>query len=143
MLWRIPALNVQGQVSALIDEMRGALASHNVQKFEAASDSLEVLVMAHTEPVPREFVWDRTKLTNQQRRMLTLLHSRLGKETSRDSLLSAIYFDYGDRPECDRKTIDVHICRIRKVLKDIVAPYRIETVWNYGFKMSALEAVRS
>lgn len=136
-------MNVQAQVTALIDEMRGSLASRNASKFESASDSLETLVRAHVEPVAAEFNWDFLNITPQQRKILTFLHARLGKETSRDSILSAIYFDYGDRPECDRKTIDVHICKIRKVLKERLQPYVIETVWSFGFKMSALEAVRS
>ena len=128
-------MNVGAQVSELIGQMREAAMRHNLRAYESASDSLETFIRAHIEPVAKEFDWDYLGITPQQRRILSLLHSRLGKETSRDSLLSAIYFDYGDRPECDRKTIDVHICRLRKELKAQMVPFRIETVWSFGFKM--------
>lgn len=131
----MPPMNVQAQVSELIDQMRVAAKLRDMTKYRTVSDSLEVLLRASTEPVGREFSWNLPGISPQQRRILGLLHSRLGKVTSRDAMLSAIYFDVDDRPEGDQKTLGVHIYKIRHSLKRLGQPFAIETVKAFGYKM--------
>lgn len=137
-------MNVQAQVSALINEMRGVLMVRNIhsKQFEQASDSLETLVRVCTEPLPKEISFRKLGFTRQESRIFGILHARLNRVVSRTDILHAMYFD-GDGPQNERKNVDVHICKIRRKMRDGGLSFQIATEWGFGFKMSALEAVRA
>ncbi len=77
----------------------------------------------------------RHGMTNRLATMLFILVKRAPAVISRSSFHSLIYGDRSDGgPE--PKIFDVHISRLRGILRRIKCPGRVETVWNAGYRAS-------
>ena len=71
-------------------------------------------------------------LTPTEFRLLEALAERAGKMVTRDSLLACVW----DSPECETRTIDVHISRLRKKLNDGKTPVlTIQTRRGLGYRL--------
>lgn len=82
---------------------------------------------------------DLSSLTEGERRVYECLLSNLDREVKRDRL------DYVSRPVYSWATgahnkLDVVMCRIRRKMREANSPYKIVTVYGYGFKMERITA---
>ena len=127
------------EVRGLLTLMRKHLKARGAldRTVSDLSDRIELLSMAYADPEPREIAWQRAGFTMQEARVVAILKAHLGVAVSRVAILDAMYFDR-EAPEGERKSLDVHLCRIRRKLKRVEHPYRVETVWAFGFRMVAL-----
>lgn len=74
-------------------------------------------------------------MTHRLASMLFILVKRAPAVVSRQAFHTVIYGDRADGgPE--PKIFDVHISRLRALLKRIGCPGKIETIWNAGWKAS-------
>ena len=76
------------------------------------------------------------KLTPTEFKLVSCLFSNVGKLLSRDYLLQKVW---GVNADLDTRTVDVHMSRIRKLLK--IGPnmgYCIKTVYRHGYRLEAL-----
>jgi DNA-binding response OmpR family regulator len=77
----------------------------------------------------------RHGMTNRLAVMLFILVKRAPAVISRSTFHSVIYGDRSDGgPE--PKIFDVHISRLRGILRRLRCPGKIETVWNAGYRAS-------
>lgn len=77
------------------------------------------------------------RLTPSQFRIASCIVAARGKTVSADAIMEALY---GDDPDGgpEEKTIDVHLCKIRKALPAL--GIAIETVWGRGYRAVVVAA---
>jgi DNA-binding response OmpR family regulator len=119
-------------VESLIADMKhAAFKVRSVEAFESASDSLTCFAAAHLVP-SIESNWREYGLTRQQAAVADLLHSKMNRLVTNESLMNALYFDRpDDAPSHD--ILKVVVCKVRQKIKG--SPYVIETIWGQGFRM--------
>ncbi len=128
-------MNVQAQVTALIDEMRGAMAGRDLVAFESASDSLDTLVRAALIPEPEGLRWMKIGFTRAESRLMSHLHGRSGKVVTHVALVDALYHDHIEGgPATPTNTMKVHICKLRKKL--VGTPYEVENIPWVGYRLN-------
>lgn len=79
---------------------------------------------------------EEVKLTATEFKLAACVFKREGKLLSREFLLSEVW---GVDAELDTRTVDVHMSRIRKLLK--IGPtmgYCIKTIYRHGYRLEAL-----
>lgn len=84
-------------------------------------------------------VQDEYKMSHVEARMFIILKRAPGRSLTRESLYDRLYganIDEGPEP----KTIDVHICKLRKKLKG--TQYSIETIWGTGYRLTVVDIDR-
>lgn len=132
-------MTAHDQVRSLCDEIRDICAAHGVKT--CAMDKLEVLTEAYMHTSEAED-WGSYRLSKSERRITELLYQRMGRYTTKEAMLSAIFFDAlspkegGDHLKDPDKLIHVHLFRARKKLEQRNAPYRIENDWGVGYRMT-------
>lgn len=78
-------------------------------------------------------VWSQSQL-----RILDVLQFRT--TTNADRLIMALWGDDPDGgPEMARRTLDVHLCNIRKKLRNHKLPWRLVNVWGGGYRLESME----
>lgn len=114
------------------------MASHDViEELRDRITYLEDCLRSLTTPDADEVCGVR--LAPQPARILGALTKAKGRALNRDSLMYAACWDrLDDWP--DPKMIDVHVCTIRKALREARAPVSIQTVWGLGYKAVPLRA---
>jgi DNA-binding response OmpR family regulator len=123
------------QVKALLDQMMALAPSepHLRKRMAAARDSIEVLTESFMRP-EGPVDWTSYGLTSRETRIMELLHSRPGKNFTREQIYDAMYFDRcGDGP--DIKIIDIFVCKIRGKFRALNAEHYIETWWGKGYRL--------
>jgi two-component system cell cycle response regulator CtrA len=70
------------------------------------------------------------RLTRKQYAVLELLTLRKGMSVTKQTLMDHLY---GGLDEPEPKIIDVFVCKLRKVLREVGAPDLIGTVWGRGY----------
>lgn len=81
-------------------------------------------------------VWNGLQVTRSERVVLTALVTASGI-CSHDHLLDHLQARTKSGRELAPKTVDVHICRLRKKLKALSPPIRITTAYGTGYWMDA------
>ena len=120
-------------VDRLIQDMKRAAINRDMRDYDRKSDELAVLVRAYAEPTINS-PWPRGLFTPQESRIVDILFSRLGKLTTSNAIIEAMYFDRPEGgPDDAESGVKVQISRIRKKL--VGKGYRIETHWGQGFEM--------
>lgn len=133
-----PTMDAHAQLRAQLNVIHGELAARGIHsaKIENATYSIETLSRAYMEPTERfDWVGD-VHLTKTERRIVGLLHRRMGSTVNHDALWGAVYFDDEDSGEHisdPRKIMQIFICKIRKELTN--SAYRIETDFGIGYRM--------
>lgn len=90
--------------------------------------NLSLITVVENHPVDK---W--SSFRDQERRLSMALYDAQGKTVTRESLMSALYFDRTNPDEMPGdKIIDVLIFKLRKKLPDGVS---IETIWGRGYRM--------
>lgn len=69
-----------------------------------------------------------------ERKIYNLLRANMGKDVKRDRLRYASRPDFSIA-DCESSVLSVHICRLRKKMREVQSPYRIVTVWGFGFRL--------
>lgn len=125
--------NAQEIFEDILHDAKAAALAGNWRALDAKLDELR----GHTSPFLTPTMledWDRFGLSGAQTRVANLLHTKLGKAVSKDSIMDTLYFDRpDDAPHI--KIIDIYICHIRRKLKEHGDKYCIETVWGRGYRM--------
>lgn len=81
-------------------------------------------------------VWAGLQVTGSERVVLTALANASGI-CSHDHLLDRLQARTKSESELSPKTVDVHICRLRKKLKSLSPPIGITTAYGDGYWMDA------
>lgn len=79
---------------------------------------------------------EEVKLTPTEFKLAACVFSNIGKLLSRDFLLKEVW---GVDAELDTRTVDMHMSRVRKMLK--IGPnmgYCIKTIYRHGYRLEAL-----
>lgn len=79
---------------------------------------------------------EEVKLTPTEFKLAVCVFSNIGKLLSRDYLLREVW---GVNAELDTRTVDMHMSRVRKILK--IGPnmgYCIKTVYRHGYRLESL-----
>jgi len=73
------------------------------------------------------------RLTGTQWELVKILWRRRGKLVTKDSLCQLLWGNELDPP--GDKTLDVHICKLRKALAPIAPPFAVDTIWGTGYTL--------
>jgi DNA-binding response OmpR family regulator len=125
----------QEEVESLLRAMKMAAASP--KRMNEISDKILTLCTAYMQPaadVPD--ILPGAKLMPSEYRVLSLLMAKKGLAVSRDAILAASCGKSWDNMP-DAKGVDVRICRIRKQIAKVNAPYEIETVHSRGYRLKS------
>lgn len=78
------------------------------------------------------------KLTGAEERLFWLLFEAKGRPLLKEPIFQAMYWEHlADQP--DIKIVDVFICKLRKKLRNLKVPFRIETIWGRGYLLCGLD----
>jgi DNA-binding response OmpR family regulator len=116
-------------VQRLLADMRTAAIGRNLGHYDRLSDELSIFAQAYLTTPPVDNFAD-CKLSPSERVLADLLYSKLGKVVSKDSLMSALYFNKVE--EAQPKILDVFMFHIRKA---IAGKFVIESEKTVGFRM--------
>lgn len=127
----------------LIKPLRRAETLARISALWRRSGGAEGLEVLELGPVSldvinrRAFVdGEEVKLTPTEFKLAVCVFSNIGRLLSRDFLLSEVW---GVEASLDTRTVDMHMSRIRKLLK--IGPnvgYCIKTVYRHGYRLEAL-----
>lgn len=127
----------------LIKPLRRAEMLARVNALWRRSGGVDGLEMLELGPVSLDVVnrrayveGEEVKLTPTEFKLATCVFSNIGRLLSREFLLREVW---GVDASLDTRTVDMHMSRIRKLLK--VGPnvgYCIKTVYRHGYRLEAL-----
>lgn len=98
--------------------------------FRELTDEISTLCMVQAQP-GRDLLWNGVYFSPKRRRLVEALFAKLGRVVTKETLYELLCDANGKGPQL--KTLDVHVCRIRDVLK--ATPYRVQTSFGYGYAM--------
>ncbi len=120
------------EVERLIGAMKTAAVSRDFTAFDARSDELATLTMAHIVPAePINWRAEGLHLTKCEQRIADCIFTSPGRLYSRAALMNALYFDRPNEEPGD-KIVDIFICKLRKKFKD--TKYSIRGIWGKGYE---------
>lgn len=79
----------------------------------------------------------RLAVSPQMARVMALLVRGAGAIVTRTSIEGDLWGHRLDGGPDSTKTVDVYVCRLRRLLREHQAPVRIGTVWGRGFFLKA------
>ncbi len=135
-------MDAHAEVRALLAEMTAKIANIPLRpamhrELQDLSDQIETLTKAYMEPTPTACPWKQLGFSHQESRIMALLHKRKGQIVVYDSLLNMLYPN-GWVPADAINTLKVFMVKIRSKLKGVPLPYRVETIWATGFRLTEI-----
>ena len=114
---------------------RGQVLSPTLDNLDCQNIDGNVLDFHH-ETLEVSYQRRIVRLTRKEFQILVELHAGLGGVCSREELLAKVW---GDNVFVDARTIDRHVVRLRRKLKDIEHPTLcVDTVWGIGYRLRAV-----
>ena len=115
----------------LVDYRKTAMAMPLAEARDYLLEVLDYLVV----PTPEYIDTEGLALTPFLSRLFHALRARDGGVVTQPQLMAACY---GDRPDADwpnDQTVRVHVSRLRRALAEQAAPWRVENVRSFGYRL--------
>lgn len=104
-----------------------------IQQLREENDSLRAAICAPTEDGDPEANFAPDYFTKTQARIYTHLFRNYRRIVTKDSIEAVL--PTASAQDRDLKVVDVHICKIRKLMEQHNSDHYIETVWGQGVRM--------
>lgn len=121
----------------LIEQLYDELDKRNLNRdtIRELTDEISTMVMIQAEPEVDMSLRD-IGFSPAESEIVNFMRCRLGKVVRKDVLANCYKRNNprGERDDPDN-CIGVHVCKIRKKLKQTELPYRIETIRPSGYRM--------